>query len=105
LKQFTVLNAAIAAVEASRKQSAQLKSMAAALDKDAAAAKTPADAARLRALAEITGLRPARLQRNGETPAVPTQSQVAARSPRARKSALQDAQHRFAVPHQRAVAP
>jgi hypothetical protein len=38
---------------ASAKEIAQLKTLAARLDKDAAAAKTPADANRMRALAEI----------------------------------------------------
>jgi hypothetical protein len=50
------LNAAIAKAEASNsnpKDVAKLRSMAAGLDKDASAAKTPADANRLRALAEI----------------------------------------------------
>jgi hypothetical protein len=55
-ERITTLNATIAKVEASRsdrKSAAQLKTMAAALDKDAGAAKTPADAERLRALAAI----------------------------------------------------
>jgi hypothetical protein len=54
--RIAALNAAIAKVEASksnRKEAAQLVTMAAEFEKDAAAAKTPADATRLRALAEI----------------------------------------------------
>ena len=55
-ERIAALNAAIAKVEASRsdrKAVAQLKTMAAGLDKDAGAAKTPADAERMRALAAI----------------------------------------------------
>lgn len=55
-ERISALNAAIAKVEASpsdRKEVAQLKEMAATLDKGAAAAKTPADAERMRALAAI----------------------------------------------------
>ncbi|HMF76564.1 MAG TPA: hypothetical protein VK604_12965 [Bryobacteraceae bacterium] len=55
-QRIAALNAAIAKVEASRadrKGVAQLKAMAVSLDKDAAAAKTPADAERMRALAAI----------------------------------------------------
>jgi hypothetical protein len=49
------MTSAIEKAEASRgpKELAQLKTIAATLDKDAAAAKTPADAERMRALAEI----------------------------------------------------
>jgi tRNA A37 N6-isopentenylltransferase MiaA len=50
------LNAAIAKAEASHSKSkdvAQLHAMAASLDKDASAAKTPVDAYRMHALAEI----------------------------------------------------
>jgi hypothetical protein len=55
-QRITALNAAIDKAEAShydRKEVAQLKTMAASLDKDAGSAKTPADAERMRALAEI----------------------------------------------------
>jgi hypothetical protein len=54
-KRIAALNAALANAEASHssKDVAALKSAGASLDKDAAAAKTPADAARMRALAEI----------------------------------------------------
>jgi hypothetical protein len=55
-ERIAALNAAIARVEAShsdRKGVAQLKAMAVSLDKDAGAAKTPADAERMRALAAI----------------------------------------------------
>jgi len=55
-QRIAALNAAIAAVEASRsdrKGVAQLKTMGASLDKDAASAKTPADAERMRSLAAI----------------------------------------------------
>jgi len=55
-QKIATLNAAIAKVEASpsdRKEISALKAMAPGLDKDAAAAKTPADADRLRALAAI----------------------------------------------------
>jgi hypothetical protein len=55
-QRITALNAAIDKAEAShydRKEVAQLKTMAASLDKDAGSAKTPADADRMRALAEI----------------------------------------------------
>ena len=55
-QRIAALNDAIAKVEASpsdRKESAQLKTMAASLEKDAATAKTPADAERMRALAAI----------------------------------------------------
>jgi hypothetical protein len=55
-QRLTALNAAIDKAEAShydRKDVAQLKSLAANLDKDAGGAKTPADAERMRALAEI----------------------------------------------------
>jgi hypothetical protein len=56
--RIAALNAAIGKVEASRsdrKGVAQLKAMALSLDKDAGAAKTPADAERMRALAAIIG--------------------------------------------------
>jgi hypothetical protein len=55
-QRIAALNAAIAKVDAShddRKGVAQLKSMGVKLDKEAAAAKTPADAERMRALAAI----------------------------------------------------
>jgi hypothetical protein len=55
-QRIAALNAAIAKVEASpsdRKEVSQLKSVAGSLDKEAATAKTPADADRLRALAAI----------------------------------------------------
>jgi hypothetical protein len=55
-QRIAALNAAIAKVEASPsngKEVAQLKAMAVSLDNDAAAAKTPADAERMRALAAI----------------------------------------------------
>jgi hypothetical protein len=55
-QRISALNAAIAEVDASRSEGkgvADLKAMAASLDKDAAAAKTPADAERMRALAAI----------------------------------------------------
>jgi len=55
-ERIAALNAAIVKVEASRsdrKEVAQLKAMAVSLDKDAGAAKTPADAERMRALAAI----------------------------------------------------
>jgi hypothetical protein len=55
-EKVAALNAAIAKVEAShadKKEVAKLRTMGASLDKDAAAAKTPADADRLRALAAI----------------------------------------------------
>jgi hypothetical protein len=55
-QRVAALNAAIAKVEASHadhKGISQLKSMAGRLDKDAATAKTPADAERMRALAAI----------------------------------------------------
>lgn len=54
-RQIAAINAAMGKVEAShdRKGIAQLKAMAASLDKDATAAQTPADAKRMRALAEI----------------------------------------------------
>jgi hypothetical protein len=55
-QRIAALNASIAKVEAApsdKKEAAQLKSMAADLDKDAAKAKTTADADRLRALAAI----------------------------------------------------
>src|SRR3984957_1544181 len=58
LERIAALNAAIAKVEASRSDRrgvAQLKAMAVTLDKDAGAAKTPADAERMRALAAIIG--------------------------------------------------
>jgi hypothetical protein len=54
--RVAALNAAIVKAEASNsspKDVAKLRSMATGLDKDASAAKTPADANRLRALAEI----------------------------------------------------
>jgi LVIVD repeat len=57
-ERIAALNAAIARVEASRsdrKGVAQLKAAAVSLDKDAGAAKTPADAERMRALAAIMG--------------------------------------------------
>jgi hypothetical protein len=55
-QRIAALNAAIDKAEAShydRKEVAQLKTMAASLDKEAAAAKTPADAERMRLLAGI----------------------------------------------------
>src|ERR1700693_1325252 len=55
-QRIEALNASIAKVEAApsdRKEAAQLRDMAVSLDKDAAKAKTPADAERLRALAAI----------------------------------------------------
>jgi hypothetical protein len=55
-QRLTALNAAIAQVEASpndRKQATQLVTLGASLDQDAATAKTPADADRMRALAAI----------------------------------------------------
>jgi len=55
-QRITALNAALDKAEAShydRKEVAQLKTMAASLDKDAGSAKTPADAERMRAVAEI----------------------------------------------------
>jgi hypothetical protein len=55
-QRITAINAAIAKAEASnsgRSEAAQLKTMAASLEKDAATAKTPADAERMRALAAI----------------------------------------------------
>jgi hypothetical protein len=55
-QRIAALNAAIAKVEASpsdRKEVAQLKAMGVSLDKDAGAAKTPASADRMRALAAI----------------------------------------------------
>jgi hypothetical protein len=55
-QRIAALNAAIAKVDAShddRKGVSQLKSMGVKLDKEAAAAKTPADAERMRALAAI----------------------------------------------------
>jgi hypothetical protein len=54
-KKISELEAAIAKAEAhpDKKKAAQLKVMASSLDKDAAGAKSPADAARMRALAEI----------------------------------------------------
>jgi hypothetical protein len=59
------LNAAIAKVEASPsngKDLAKLKGVAASLNKDAVAAKTPADAERMRALAAILkGKAPSRI--------------------------------------------
>jgi hypothetical protein len=51
--RITALNAAIAKAEASHSKGKELKAMAAGLEKDAASAKTPADAQRMRALAEI----------------------------------------------------
>ncbi len=57
-ERIAALNAAIARVEASRsdrKRVAQLKAVAVSLDKDAGAAKIPADAERMRALAAIIG--------------------------------------------------
>jgi hypothetical protein len=57
-QRISALTAAIAKAEASpsdRKEAAQLKAMAATLDKDAGAAKIPADAERMRALAAIIG--------------------------------------------------
>jgi hypothetical protein len=50
-QRLTALNAAIDKAE--RKEAVQLKSLAASLDKDAGSAKTPADAERMRALADI----------------------------------------------------
>jgi len=50
-QRLTALNAAIDKAE--RKEAVQLKSLAASLDKDAGSAKTPADADRMRALADI----------------------------------------------------
>jgi hypothetical protein len=54
-KRIAALEAAIANYQthADKKKTAQLKVMATSLDKDAAGAKTPADANRMRALAEI----------------------------------------------------
>jgi hypothetical protein len=55
-QQIAALNDAIGKAEATpsdRKESAQLKTMAASLEKDAGKAKTPADADRMRALAAI----------------------------------------------------
>jgi hypothetical protein len=55
-QKIAALNAAIDKAEASHyqgKEVAQLKTMAASLDKDAAAAKTPADAERMRAVSDI----------------------------------------------------
>jgi len=55
-QRIAALNAAIAKAEAprsGRKEADQLKNMADGLDRDASAAKTPADAKRLRALASI----------------------------------------------------
>jgi hypothetical protein len=55
-QRIAALNASIAKVEATpsdRKEAAQLKAMAEALDKDAAKAKTAADGERMRALAAI----------------------------------------------------
>jgi hypothetical protein len=54
-KKISALEAAMAKEEAhpDKKKAAQLKVMASSLDKDAATAKSPADAARLRALADI----------------------------------------------------
>jgi hypothetical protein len=55
-QRIAALNAAIAKAEESHsqpKEVAQLKTMAASLDKDANSAKTPADAERMRALAGI----------------------------------------------------
>ena len=57
-QRISALTAAIAKAEASpsdRKEAAQLKAMAATLDKDAGVAKIPADAERMRALAAIIG--------------------------------------------------
>jgi hypothetical protein len=50
-QRLTALNAAIDKAE--RKEAVQLKNLAASLDKDAGSAKTPADADRMRALADI----------------------------------------------------
>ena len=54
-KRLAALNQSIGKVEASpsKKDIAQLQAMAANLDKDADAAKSPADANRMRALASI----------------------------------------------------
>jgi hypothetical protein len=52
-QRLAAINAAIANAEASPKEAAPLKAMAASLDKDAGKAKTPADAERMRALAAI----------------------------------------------------
>jgi len=55
-QRIAALNAAIAKADqstADRRDTTQLKALAAALDKDATAAKTPADAERMRALAAI----------------------------------------------------
>jgi hypothetical protein len=52
-KKIAALNAAIAKAESSPSDIGQLKSMAPGLEKDAASAKSPADAERLRALAAI----------------------------------------------------
>jgi hypothetical protein len=55
-EKVSALNAAIAKAEASpsdKKEAAKLRSLGASLDKDASAAKTPADANRMRALASI----------------------------------------------------
>jgi hypothetical protein len=51
-QKLSALSAAIDKAE-SRKDVAPLKTLAASLEKDAAAAKTPADAERMRALSEI----------------------------------------------------
>ncbi len=51
-QRLTALTSAIEKAE-SRKETSQLKTLAAQLDKDAASAKSPADADRMRALAEI----------------------------------------------------
>jgi hypothetical protein len=54
-QRIAAMNTAIANAEASHssKDAATLKTMAASLGKEAAAAKAPADASRMRALAEI----------------------------------------------------
>jgi hypothetical protein len=52
-ERVTALNAAIAKAEASKSKPKELRTMAARLDKDAATAKNPADANRMKALAAI----------------------------------------------------
>ena len=56
-RQLEALNAAIAKAEGSSKDVAQLKTLAASLDKEANSAKSPADASRMRALAGIFNAR------------------------------------------------
>jgi hypothetical protein len=52
-QRLAALNATIAKAETNPKATSQLKALAVSVDKDAATAKTPADAERLRALAVI----------------------------------------------------